>query len=195
MFDLALRLSGQQATDASGLFYNYRREYDPAVGRYSQSDPIGLLGGVGTFGYVSGNPVSLVDPLGMAWKPVDLGGGFTGRVDTFNYRGDASFEIHVLGPRGNEVGVYGPDGWINKHGFKGAPSGLPSGVEDQCKTISADYSRRIGVHMGRAEKRASKLKSALRGWPILGTLINEMSTPSPKRICEDAPDYPGCENM
>ncbi len=44
-FELALRLPGQQATDASGLFYNYQREYDPAVGRYSQSDPIGLMGG------------------------------------------------------------------------------------------------------------------------------------------------------
>jgi RHS repeat-associated protein len=37
-------LPGQQATDASGLFYNYQREYDPAAGRYSQSDAIGLKG-------------------------------------------------------------------------------------------------------------------------------------------------------
>lgn len=44
-FELALRFPGQQATDASGLFHNYQREYDRAVGRYSQSDPIGLKGG------------------------------------------------------------------------------------------------------------------------------------------------------
>ncbi len=43
-FELALRFPGQQATDASGMFYNYQREYDPAVERYSQSDPIGLSG-------------------------------------------------------------------------------------------------------------------------------------------------------
>lgn len=43
-FELALRFPGQQATDASGLFHTYRREYDPAVGWYSQSDPIGLRG-------------------------------------------------------------------------------------------------------------------------------------------------------
>lgn len=73
--DLSLRFPGQQATAASVLLYNHRRECDPVAGRYSQSDPIGLMGGVGTFGYVSGNPVSLVDPLGMAGKPVDPGDG------------------------------------------------------------------------------------------------------------------------
>ncbi|VEF38942.1 Rhs family transmembrane protein [Stenotrophomonas maltophilia] len=64
-FELALRFPGQQATDASGLFYNHHREYDPAVGRYSQSDPIGLRGGISTYGYVGGNSLSLIDPLGL----------------------------------------------------------------------------------------------------------------------------------
>lgn len=65
VFELALRFPGQQATDASGLFYNYQREYDPAVGRYSQSDPIGLGGGVSTYSYAMGNTISHVDPLGL----------------------------------------------------------------------------------------------------------------------------------
>ncbi len=64
-FEPALRFPGQQATDASGLFYNYQREYDPAVGRYSQSDPIGLGGGVSTYSYAMGNTISHVDPLGL----------------------------------------------------------------------------------------------------------------------------------
>ncbi|WP_353098986.1 RHS repeat-associated core domain-containing protein [Stenotrophomonas lactitubi] len=65
VFDLAVRFPGQQATDASGLFYNYQREYDPGVGRYSQSDPIGLEGGVSTYAYVHGSPVSYADPEGL----------------------------------------------------------------------------------------------------------------------------------
>ncbi|BCX44251.1 RHS repeat-associated core domain-containing protein [Stenotrophomonas pavanii] len=64
-FELALRFPGQQATDASGLFYNYQREYDPAVGRYSQSDPIGLEGGVITYAYVGSMPIALNDPHGL----------------------------------------------------------------------------------------------------------------------------------
>lgn len=64
-FELALRFPGQQATDASGLFYNYQREYDPAVGRYSQSDPIGLRGGISTYGYVGGLPNGAIDPWGL----------------------------------------------------------------------------------------------------------------------------------
>ncbi|UWU59190.1 DUF6531 domain-containing protein [Stenotrophomonas maltophilia] len=64
-FELALRFPGQQATDASGLFYNYQREYDPVVGRYSQTDPIGLLGGIASFAYVGGNPLSQSDSLGL----------------------------------------------------------------------------------------------------------------------------------
>ncbi|HFL6372843.1 TPA: RHS repeat-associated core domain-containing protein [Stenotrophomonas maltophilia] len=65
-FELALRFPGQQATDSSGLFYNYQREYDPAVGRYSQSDPIGLDGGISTFSYADLTPQAKADPLGLA---------------------------------------------------------------------------------------------------------------------------------
>lgn len=64
-FDLALRFPGQQSTDASGLFYNYQREYDPAVERYSQSDPIGLSGGINSYLYSSAMPAGRTDPLGL----------------------------------------------------------------------------------------------------------------------------------
>lgn len=45
--------------------YNYFRDYDPAVGRYVESDPIGLAGGsYSTYAYADGNPVSNIDSTG-----------------------------------------------------------------------------------------------------------------------------------
>lgn len=63
---LDMRYPGQRYDAATGLFYNYYRDMDPATGRYVQSDPLGLEGGLSTYSYVGANPLSAVDPLGLA---------------------------------------------------------------------------------------------------------------------------------
>jgi len=60
-----LRFPGQYYDSETGLFYNYHRDYSPVLGRYVQSDPIGLKGGVNTYGYVLGNPLGSSDAKGL----------------------------------------------------------------------------------------------------------------------------------
>ena len=50
---------------SGGSVYNYFRDYNPETGRYVQSDPIGLDGGLNTYLYALADPLVRVDPLGL----------------------------------------------------------------------------------------------------------------------------------
>jgi RHS repeat-associated protein len=61
-----LRLPGQQFDAETGFNHNGFRDYSPAWGRYVESDPVGLAGGVNTYGYVGANPTKFTDTDGLA---------------------------------------------------------------------------------------------------------------------------------
>jgi len=68
-FKYNLRFPGQLYDSHAGLNQNYFRDYDPAIGRYVESDPIGLSGGASAYPYAADAPTARTDPTGEVPSP------------------------------------------------------------------------------------------------------------------------------
>ena len=64
-FALNLRFPGQYADAETALAYNYYRDYESGTGRYTEPDPVGLIGGALDYGYVANNPLADGDLFGL----------------------------------------------------------------------------------------------------------------------------------
>lgn len=69
-FVLDLRFPGQRYDTTSGLSYNYSRDYEPSAARYSQSDPVGLNGGIASYVYAGSNAMIYFDSKGLTFEDV-----------------------------------------------------------------------------------------------------------------------------
>jgi RHS repeat-associated protein len=75
---MPLRFPGQYADPETGYSYNYFRDYDPRIGRYLQSDPIELYGGLNLYSYAENNPVVNFDLYGLDSSNCITAGMFIG---------------------------------------------------------------------------------------------------------------------
>jgi RHS repeat-associated protein len=66
------RFPGQYYDQETNTHYNFFRDYEPTVGRYTKADPIGLEGGINTYTYVGSNPITRTDNKGLYCPPGDV---------------------------------------------------------------------------------------------------------------------------
>ncbi len=94
-----IRFPGQYADGETGLHYNYFRDYDPSLGRYVESDPIGLRGGLNTFSYVNSNPLRFKDINGRSPQEGNRDNPPEPPIVLENPRTGEKFEINPKPPR------------------------------------------------------------------------------------------------
>ncbi|WP_426211239.1 RHS repeat-associated core domain-containing protein [Massilia sp. TWP1-3-3] len=101
------RFPGQVYDRETNSHYNYFRDYDPQTGRYVQSDPIGLDGGINTYAYVGSRPLTHADPFGLAdlnfFSPTEP--KFWSGANAWNVPG-----YYTVAGHGASVVMYGPTG-------------------------------------------------------------------------------------
>lgn len=195
LITINLRFPGQYYDKETGYYYNYYRDYDPSLGRYIQSDPIGLLGGLNTYGYVYQNPLIYIDPYGLDASGAvtvsvnaGIGVGVNGKV-TVSSSGVSGYVGVGVGV-GLGVSVTGGVKGGNSEGFGvstsvSANAGAGPGVSGNITsgTNGASGFGGVGVGLGAGATATIGIGGPIITWP----------TPDSKSYCALNPSAPICK--
>jgi RHS repeat-associated protein len=120
--------------------YNYFRDFDPSIGRYIQSDPIGLNAGLNTFGYSDGSPLNRFDPWGLEGAGPSFDGSKNGSESWLRSNNCYSYALNRSGALGDRLGR---GGGLQPGGLSGKPFGSVT-----CADIKAAAKRDGAVEPG-----------------------------------------------
>jgi len=132
-FLAAMTLVGRPDADAE--HYNYFRDYDATLGRYIESDPIALQGGLNTFAYTDGNPLIGYDTRGTETAMC------TRRLNNVPIRVGPLFHQYICvpdGKGGKTCGGLGPSGSMRDSPGKVEYESSDSQSKSQCKKVADD---------------------------------------------------------
>lgn len=100
------RYTGQMAIPEAQLYHYRARAYDPVMGRFLQTDPIGYDDGPNIYAYVRGNPVNGVDPSGLDGEGIGAGPR-EAKVPEVEFVEVIAF-VGTLNPSSGDVSVFVP---------------------------------------------------------------------------------------
>jgi RHS repeat-associated protein len=90
--------TGREYDKETGLYYYRARYYNPQIGRFLQTDPVGYDAGMNWYAYCGNSPIGLTDPSGLwasyTFQWVETGGGPRLGVQCLNADGGVGTDFY-----------------------------------------------------------------------------------------------------
>jgi RHS repeat-associated protein len=149
--------TGREWDPETALYYFRARYYDPKVGRFISADPLALEHGSSRYGYASGDPVSSVDPSGLAdYQPrFPASGRIPGTKITYrmDFRQSGLPNMHIYWPDGKETIISNLGRWLEKHGGRDLVT-PPMKYRSALRPIAKDFVKRCAKQLSAGAGKA-----------------------------------------